>query len=161
MRAWGALLLLALVDSSAAQGELRQNPFNDPFAQATAGMPCPAPRGPAYDAAEIRQEEHSRVERGTTCWLNGLCKEPNAYRYDKPNAEAALKLLRDAPELAGTSIWIIAERRFIYLQGCVATADQAARAEALMHMLPDVQIVIPMMALPGEEPRYPLAVKTQ
>ena len=29
------------------------------------------------------------LERGTTCWLAGLCAEPNAYRYDAANATAA------------------------------------------------------------------------
>ena len=45
------------------------NPFADPFVQATAGRSCPPPLGPAYTEAEIRVEAHSRIERGTTCWL--------------------------------------------------------------------------------------------
>ena len=56
----------------------------------------------------------------------------------------------------GTSIWVIAERRFVYLQGCVADAAQAARAEAIVKAVPDVQLVITSLSLPGEGPRYPV-----
>ena len=133
------------------------NPFNDPFLQATAGGPCPAPRGPAYTETELRVEAHSRIERGTTCWLQGLCAEPNAYRYDAANATAAVVALRREPALAGTTIWLTAQRRFIYLEGCVADTAQAMRAEALVKGLADVDRVIPALALPGEKPPYALA----
>jgi len=133
------------------------NPFNDPFLQATAGRPCPAPLGPAYTEAERRIEAHSRVERGTTCWLQGLCAEPNAYRYDAANAIAAAAALRRDPALAGSTIWLTAQRRFVYLEGCVADLAQARRAEALVQALPDVDRVIPALALPGEKPPYAVA----
>ncbi|HEY5325092.1 MAG TPA: BON domain-containing protein [Caldimonas sp.] len=133
------------------------NPFNDPFIQATAGRPCPAPLGPAYTEVERRVEAHSRLERGTTCWLAGLCAEPNAYRYDAANATAAAAALRREPALAGTTLWLTAQRRFIYIEGCVADAGQAARAEALVKALADVDRVIPALALPGEKPPYALA----
>jgi len=133
------------------------NPFNDPFIQATTGRPCPAPLGPAYTEAERRVEAHSRLERGTTCWLAGLCAEPNAYRYDAANATAAAAALRREPALAGATLWLTAQRRFIYIEGCVADAGQAARAEALVKALADVDRVIPALALPGEKPPYALA----
>ena len=133
------------------------NPFNDPFIQATAGRPCPAPLGPAYTEAELRVEAHSRIERDTTCWLQGLCAEPNAYRYDAANAIAAVVALRRDPALAGTTIWLTAQRRFVYLEGCVADLAQARRAEALVQALPDVDRVIPALALPGEKPPYAVA----
>ena len=133
------------------------NPFNDPFIQATTGRPCPAPLGPAYTEAERRVEAHSRLERGTTCWLAGLCAEPNAYRYDAANATAAAAALRREPALAGTTLWLTAQRRIIYIEGCVADAGQAARAEALVKALADVDRVIPALALPGEKPPYAVA----
>ena len=133
------------------------NPFNDPFLQATAGRPCPAPLGPAYTEAERRVEAHSRLERGTTCWLAGLCAEPNAYRYDAANASAAAEALRGEPALAGTTLWLTAQRRFIYIEGCVADAAQAARAEELVKALADVDRVIPALALPGEKTPYAVA----
>ena len=58
------------------------------------------PLGPAYTEAERRVEAHSRLERGTTCWLAGQCAEPNAYRYDAANAIAAVAALRRDPALA-------------------------------------------------------------
>ena len=153
-----ALLLAAATGAGHAAEPLLANPFGDPFERATAGdAGCPAPRGPAYTEAERRLEAHQRVERGTSCWLAGECRDSNAYRYDRGIADAALAALRGEPALAGTSIWIVAERRFVWLQGCVATPGQAARAEALVRGVPDVQLVIPMLALPGAAPRYPLA----
>ena len=156
-----ALLLAACgaapVPVSAPEEALVLNPFNDPFVQATRGQPCPPPRGPAYTEAQRNQEAHYRVERGTSCWLAGTCSEPNAYRYDARIADAVVAGLRADATLSGTSIWVIAERRFIYLQGCVADAAQAARAEAVAKAVPDVQIVIPSLAQPGEKPRYRVA----
>ena len=153
----GSAALLAGCGTPAPVEAPHLNPFNDPFLQATDGRPCPTPRGPAYSEAELRVEAHSRIERGTTCWLQGLCAEPNAYRYDAANATAAVVALRRDPALAGSTIWLTAQRRFVYLEGCVADAAQAARAEALVKALADVDRVIPALALPGEKPPYALA----
>jgi hypothetical protein len=160
----GAALLASLALCGAAHADdeaLQLNPFHDPFERATDGRRCDVPRGPAYTEAARRQEAHYRVERGTSCWLAGECREPNAYRYDRPIADAALAALRADASLADSSIWLIAERRFVYLQGCVANAAQAARAEALVRAVPDVQLVIPTLSLPGEAPRYPLAAASR
>jgi hypothetical protein len=157
-----ALPILGLLFAAAAQAQetLRLNPFDDPFVQATAGgRACPAPRGPAYTDAQIRQEAHYRAERGTSCWLAGECSEPNAYRYDARLAREAVAALRAEARLADSTIWVVAERRYIALQGCVTDARQAARAEALVRAIPDVQLVFPLLALPGEPPRYPLAAE--
>ncbi len=149
--------LLAGAGALANDEPLLLNPFNDPFVQATAGRACPAPRGPAYTETQRRQEAHYRVERGTSCWLAGQCSEPNAYRYDTRIADAAVAALRAEPQLRDSALWVIAERRFVYLQGCTRDAAQAARAEALVKALPDVQVVIPAIGVAGKGPRYPLA----
>jgi hypothetical protein len=133
---------------------LLMNPFGDPFIAATQGSPCPAPLGPAYTASERTAETHSRAERGTSCWLSGKCKEPNAYRYDAGNAAAAVAALRRDASLATSAIWVTAQRRFVFLEGCVVDAAQAARAEAAVTALPDVERVIPALALPGERTPY-------
>ena len=133
------------------------NPFGDPFVQATSGRACPAPLGPAYSEAERRIEAHSRAERGTACWLAGLCAEPNAYRYDAANAAAAVRALGDDAALATSAIWVTAQRRFVYLEGCVGDAAQAARAEAVVKALADVDRVIPALALPDERTPYAVA----
>ena len=141
----------------APEEPLLLNPFNDPFVPATQGRACPMPRGPAYTEAQRNQEAHYRVERGTSCWLAGTCSEPNAYRYDARIAVAVVSALRSEPSLADTSIWVIAERRFVYLQGCVGDTAQAQRAEAIAKAGADVQTVIPSLSLPGEAPRYRVA----
>jgi hypothetical protein len=159
MRGWLLIALLPLAAVAPAQDTLRLNPFDDPFVQATAGRACPAPLGPAYTDAQTRAEAHYRAERGTSCWLAGECSEPSAYRYDARLAGNAVAALRSDALLADSAIWVVVERRFITLQGCVADAAQAARAEALARAVADVQIVFPQLALPGEAPRYPLATE--
>jgi hypothetical protein len=99
-----ALLLGATAAWPQGEPARLPNPFGDPFVQATSGSSCPPPLGPAYSEAERRVEAHSRVERGTTCWLAGLCAEPNAYRYDAANAMAAVNALRAEPALATSAI---------------------------------------------------------
>ncbi|MEP7303631.1 MAG: transporter [Caldimonas sp.] len=159
-RAIGLALALAslLADTHALAGdELLLNPFGDPFVRATVGRPCPTPLGPAYTEATRRIESHSRAERGTTCWLAGRCSEPNAYRYDVPNAIAALAALQRDLSFADSAVWVTAQRRFLYLEGCVADPAQAQRMEALLQALPEVDRVIPALALPGEKPPYATA----
>ncbi len=150
--------VLALVTSIPVGAQpseaLLMNPFNDPFVRATSGRPCPPPLGPAYTEATRRGESHSRIERGTSCWLAGKCAEPNAYRYDTANAKAAVAAFQAEGSLASSAIWVTAQRRFIYLEGCVADAAQAAQAEAVARALPDVDQVIPALALPGQRLPY-------
>ena len=151
------LLAVAAAASAGDPAPRRLNPFGDPFLPATHGRACPAPLGPAYTDAERRVEAHSRAERGTTCWLAGRCAEPNAYRYDAANAASAVSAvsaLRADPALASSSIWVTAQRRFVYLEGCVSDAAQAARAEEIVKSLADVERVIPALALPREKPPY-------
>jgi BON domain len=152
-----ALLLSAATGQAQDAAERLLNPFGDPFLPATRGRACPAPLGPAYTETERRVEAHSRAERGTTCWLAGLCAEPNAYRYDAANAAAAVAALQADPALADSALWVTAQRRFVYLEGCVADVAQAARAEAVVKALGDVERVIPALALPGERAPYAVA----
>jgi hypothetical protein len=158
MRTASLSLVTVVCASVFAQHEpLMLNPFNDPFVLATAGRACPTPRGPAYTETQRNQEAHYRIERGTSCWLAGQCSEPNAYRYDARIADAAVAALRADAALADSSLWVIAERRFVYLQGCTRDAAQAARAEAIVKAVPDVQVVIPSISVGTYAPRYPLA----
>jgi hypothetical protein len=134
--------MVGLTLAGSALAQERKNWFDDPFAQATAGLPgCPQAEGPLLTAEQMRKEAHYRAERGTSCWLAGTCSEPNAYRYDKRIHAAALDLLRNAADLANTTLWLGAERRFIYVKGCVSDPDQQARIENLMRTVPDVEVV--------------------
>ena len=153
-----ALLVATGAAAASDPGALELNPFHDPFVVATQGdAQCPPPLGPAYTEAARLAESHSRAERGTSCWLAGRCAEPNAYRYDAGNAAAAVRALQAEPTLAASAIWVTAQRRFIYLEGCVASPAEAARAEAIVGALPDVERVLPALRLPGERTPYPVA----
>jgi BON domain len=159
-RAAALLALSALahtLPAGAADAPLRRNPFDDPFIRATQGSDCPAPLGPAYTETQRLQESHSRIERGTSCWLAGECAEPNAYRFDAAIARAVVAALRADASLVGSSVWVTSQRRFVYLEGCVTDTAQAARAEALAKAVANVQLVTPALALPGERPPYAVA----
>ncbi len=130
-----ALLLLASGDDAPLQ-----NRFNDPFEAISSDIAgCPEPRGPRSTAAEARMQAHHRAERGTSCWLKGECSEPNAYRYDAGIAAALRETLRAAAALHPSSLWITVQGRVVYLEGCVAHADQPAALEGLARGLPNVQ----------------------
>ena len=93
----------------AASAEPLKNHYNDPFVQVTKAIAaCPQPRGPFMTAREAQAEAHPRIERGTTCFMAGKCKEPNAYRYDTKDAEhaevAVVDAVRKTPALVQASV---------------------------------------------------------
>ena len=100
---------------------------------------CPEPRGPRLTAAEARIQAHHRAERGTSCWLSGACEEPNAYRYDVGIAAALRPALLQSAALHPSSLWFTVQGRVVFLEGCVATPDQASALEALARGVPGVQ----------------------
>ena len=144
------LLVVALLLPGGAD-EQRLNRFDDPFEALSADVAdCPEPRGPRVTAAEARAESHHRAERGTSCWLAGRCSEPNAYRLDAGIAAALRERLRGAPALHPSSLWMTVQGRIVYLEGCVARADQAAELEALARGLPEVQQAVALVRVgPG------------
>ena len=130
----------------AASAEPLKNHYNDPFVQVTKAIAtCPLPRGPFMTAREAQAEAHPRIERGTTCFMAGKCKEPNAYRYDARIAEraqaAVVDAVRETPALAKSSVWLTVQRRFVFAQGCVGDRRQIAQWEALLRAVPDVEYV--------------------
>lgn len=132
-------LLLALL-LTGADDDAVLNRFNDPFEIVSADIAgCPEPRGPRITAAEARVQAHARAERGTTCWLKGECREPNAFRYDAGIAQSLRERLPAAPALHPSSLWMTVQGRVVYLEGCVESQQQAAELEALARGLPDVQ----------------------
>jgi len=138
---------------------LRQNWFDDPFFQVAAGQPaCPMPQGPYYTAEERRAQTHSRLERGTSCWLAGKCTDSNAYRYDKPLAPKVRAALLAVPGVRRSSVWVTVQRRWVYLQGCVPDAALARKLERAARTVPDVETVVPdLMVGTRGKPPYPLA----
>lgn len=123
-----------------------RNHYNDPFVQVTQAIKaCPLPRGPYMTEKEAQAEAHPRIERGTTCFMAGKCSEANAYRYDQRIAAAAQAAVASAvqatPALARSSVWLTVQRRFVFVQGCVADRRDAARWEALLRRVAEVEYV--------------------
>lgn len=118
-----------------------KNWFGDPFLQLVAEMPgCPTPRGPLLTEAEMKAETHSRVERGTSCWMAGECAQPNAYLYDAAIADA-LRQRIGAQALRGSSVWLTVKRRFVWVEGCLAEPGQVKNIEAAVKQVPDIDRV--------------------
>ena len=156
MKALLALLLLScpLVQAQPAE---RKNWFEDPFFRVSSGLAnCPAPLGPLFTVEEQRREAHYRIERGTSCWLAGTCKDSNAYRYDKALAAPVEAALKAVPGMERSSVWVTIQRRWVFLEGCAASREQVMQLEQAARQVPDVESVVPALALPGEAPRYPL-----
>ena len=139
----GVLAVLMLVTHGLGAAQGRSNHFNDPFVQVTDGMPsCPVPEPPGVTAQEARELAHDRAQRGVSCWLAGRCRLPNAYLYDAEIIPRVQQALRYSGRFADTSIWAAGQRRFVWLQGCVATAEQAIGVEQLVRRIDDVEGVV-------------------
>ncbi|HEX7157121.1 MAG TPA: BON domain-containing protein [Burkholderiaceae bacterium] len=141
----------------AAAAAERRNWFNDPFAPATRGYPgCPVPEGPLETGEEMRHEAHYRAERGTSCWLAGRCEDSNAYRRDPEINQAAIAAVAADPALRDTSVWLITQRKFVYLQGCVRSPRQRAHLSEVVRQVPRVEQVIDETQVGITRPaRYP------
>lgn len=121
---------------------MRRNWFDDPFAQATRGLAaCPVPEGPLTTEAEMRREAHQRIERGTTCWLAGRCDEANAYARDAQINHAVVQALAADRRFRSSSLWVITQRRFVFLQGCVRDAAQKRALLDVARRVPEVDYV--------------------
>lgn len=164
MEAMRKILVLMLAGSicglgaAAADNAALRNWFGDPFFQVSKDLPhCPVPLGPLLTEAEMKGESHSRVERGTSCWLAGECKQPNAYLYDAAIADAIRQRLADDPDFKGASLWITVKRRFVWAEGCIVNPEQARAIETLLKSVPDVERVI-VNLMPGVSGKPPYRV---
>jgi hypothetical protein len=148
--------LLALVALPLAAEE-RRNWFGDPFAQATHGLAgCPVPEGPLLTEAEMRRQAHQRIERGTTCWLARKCDEPNAYAQDAQINMAVVQRLAADPRWRNTSLWVITQRRFVFLQGCVRSEAEKRTVIDAARRVPGVDYVgDELLVGTGGKPPYP------
>lgn len=152
-----AVVALAACACAGAAERLLVNPFHDPFEQVTDGSPgCPVPEPPTYTEHDMHLAEHHRVEQGNSCFLAGLCRYSSSFDYDAGIARALAARLRAAPELRGSSVWILVQGRFVQLQGCVRDPAQARAAEAIARATPDVQAVLPELRV-GASARLPYA----
>ena len=139
----------------------RRNWFDDPFIQATHGLPgCPVPDAPLLTEAEMIHESHWRAERGTSCYRSGRCRLPNAYLYDKEIAPRVVQAIGAAGTFDDTTVWVEGQRRWVWLKGCVSTPAQAQEMERIVRLIDDVEAVIPQLivgtTMPPGRPVYRL-----
>jgi hypothetical protein len=120
-----AALTAARFAGAAPADEPRVNHGNDPFFQVSSAIPaCPTPLGPLQTEQEWLADSHYRIERGNSCWWEGRCRLSNSYLYDKEIQEAAKRRLANIEPSThwrqNTTLWLMLQRRFIYVEGCVA-----------------------------------------
>jgi len=152
-------LALTLPGRAADGDEPRTNAFDDPFVQATHALAaCPVAEGPLVTAAEARAQTHGRAERGTTCHYWGRCRLPNAYLYDKEIVPRVVRFITLDDRFASSTIWVLGQRRWVYLKGCVASAEQASELEREVRLIDDVEAVInELMVGTAGKPPYAVA----
>jgi len=138
------LLMLALaVSTSAPAAEDRANYFDDPFLQVTSAIQaCPPQQGPLITQEEMRAQAHVRAERGTSCYLSGRCRLPNAYLYDKEIVPRVKKAILADGRFGDTSIWVEGQRRWVWLKGCIRKRTEADALVKLVRGIDDVEAVI-------------------
>ena len=139
----GVLALCAALAGGACMAEERANFFNDPFEQATSGIAaCPVPRGPLITRQEMLSQTHGRAERGTSCYQSGRCRLPNAYLYDPDIVARSKKAVLADGRYGETSVWLMGQRRWVWLQGCVRSQAQSRDLERMIRSLDDVENVM-------------------
>lgn len=139
------LALVALLAAAAPVlgEEVVRNWFEDPFFQVRNGMPnCPMPLGPYVTESQRLHETHYRSERGLRCYLEKKCAKPSSYMYDADIAAAVRARFEASPALRDATLWITAQRRFVWVEGCVASKDGRKRIEALLKDVPDMERLI-------------------
>jgi hypothetical protein len=113
--------------------EVVRNWFNDPFFQVRDGIAsCPMPLGPYVTEAQRLQETHYRSERGLRCYLEKKCSKPSSYMYDAEIAAAVRARFAASAALRDASLWVTAQRRFVWVEGCVGSRDGQRRIEKLL-----------------------------
>lgn len=133
-----ALLIVVTAARAAAESSIQL----DPFAQATNGSGHCKPRAPRlYAPEEARVEAHVRVERGTRCALDGSCEPGGAYKRD-PEINARVRdAIAGERRFARTSVWVTTSRRWVTIEGCVASNAQRRELVAFVHAQPGVERV--------------------
>lgn len=154
-RCFGFLVALTM---SAAVADDKKNFYNDPFVQATSVLAsCPEPEGPSITEAEMRSQAHSRSDRGTSCYRSGRCRLPNSYLYDVEIVTRVDRLIQADDRFRDSSVWILGQRRWVYLQGCVANSEQSIELEKAVRNAEDVEIVINQLSVgTSSTPMYPV-----
>jgi BON domain len=149
-------LQLTLTPRLVHADNLPSNRFEDPFVSITSGMAaCLVPMGPAVTAEEFALEAHWRSQRGVSCHMAGRCRLANAYLYDKEIIPRVQLAIASSGRFKHTSIWAYGQRRWVYLQGCVTSQDEAVELERIVRLIDDVESVINELSVGTQaRPRY-------
>ena len=133
----------ALLTCGAGAGPADGNPYQDPAPlQATHGIVgCPPPVVRSLTPEQARMEAHQRVERGTSCWLEGRCPAGGDYKDDDRVNRAVAAAIAGDERFAGTSVWVVTLRKFVTLQGCIADAAQGAALTSVARAVESVRQV--------------------
>ncbi len=105
----------------------------------------------------MKSQAHSRSDRGTSCYRSGRCRLPNSYLYDVEIVARVTRLIQADDRFRVSSVWVLGQRRRIYLQGCVASAEQSIELEKAVMDAEDVEVVINQLSVNTNlAPRYPV-----
>jgi len=142
-----ASLLIVIGVAHVHAEQARINRGHDPFFQISKTIAaCPAPLGPLETEKEWLDDSHYRIERGNSCWIEGRCRLPNAYLYDAEIAEAVARRLASVNVATHwreqSTLWLTLQRRFIYVEGCVAPGFDKHAFLAELAKTADVERVI-------------------
>ena len=74
---------------------------------------------------EARDAAHVRSHHGTSCYRLGRCRLPNSYLYDADLIPRVVQYIRLDGRFNDTSVWVVGERRLVWLVGCVNSREQA------------------------------------
>ena len=144
---WLAVLLIGVAALHAHAENARINRGHDPFFQISKAVSgCPVPLGPLVTEKEWLDDSHYRIERGNSCWVEGRCRLSNAYLYDTEITEAVQRRLTNINYATHwreqSTLWLTLQRRFIYVQGCVAPGFDKQVFLAELAKTADVERVI-------------------
>jgi BON domain len=153
-----ALLGATWWSSAAAQqnSNERTNFWSDPFVNVTSAFAaCPVPAGPLFTAEEALADSHWRAQRGVSCFLSGRCRLANAYLYDREIIPRVKQFLLADGRFEQSSIWVMGQRRWVWLMGCVGSESDRVTLEVLVRNIDDVEAVInELMIGTADRPSY-------
>ena len=143
-----AALLVAVAGAGFADEPMRVNPFDDPFLEITHGHDrCPEPKPPQLTVKQMEAEAHARVERGTRCYMDGRCRLPNSYQYDKEIIPRVKKAILADGRFKDTTVYALGQRRWVFLQGCVHDKAQSQAIEKVARDVEDVERVVNQLSV--------------
>ena len=147
--------VVALAGALAAGAtEARRNWFGDPWFQVSRGVAaCPEPLGPLITESEALRESHPRAARGTRGHLEGRCRHPSSFDYDKEIAENIKRSTQKGSFLPRSStLWVLVQGRRVWIYGCVPSDYPRGQLEKALRKIPDVELAMEEMRVGNNGP---------